>query len=313
MNSLLIRIFLSFWLIIAITIGTAALGGYWYAERIRSEFENFDLGDTMLEASEALDQMPGAPASEEWLARIRRQQFRLLFLCSMKIGRICSGVMCRASFIGTLIDTGIRHAGDSNAILTAASPKTCAVRGHIHNYLVPTAKHTLLWYHACPVRIGLSGHVKQHEGIMLLLALISQCRGVLPVGACHHPTGDQTQGRNCVTGRWPGSTCRVAESLGDRRDELGLLARDFDSMAEQVTAHRHAANRIIAEHISHELRSPLARMRVALELAGKTGNPVSWRELDRIDDEAAKTRQPDRADSELHTPGHRQHPTSLSR
>ena len=66
MRSLLIRIFLSFWLIIATTIGTAALTGYWYAERVREEFESFDLGDTMLEASAALE-TGGRPALESWL------------------------------------------------------------------------------------------------------------------------------------------------------------------------------------------------------------------------------------------------------
>ena len=55
MKSLLIRFFLSFWLIIGITIGTAAIGGYWYAESVRSAYENFEFGDSMLEASAALN------------------------------------------------------------------------------------------------------------------------------------------------------------------------------------------------------------------------------------------------------------------
>jgi signal transduction histidine kinase len=78
---------------------------------------------------------------------------------------------------------------------------------------------------------------------------------------------------------------RVAPSLGNRRDELGMLARDFDAMAEKLE--RAAAQQTeLSRNISHELRSPLARLRVAMELAKwKTGELP---EFDRIDDETEK-------------------------
>ena len=69
MNSLLIRFFLSFWLIIGLTIGTAAIGGYWYAERIRDAYENFELGDSILEASAALDS-GGREGLTNWLRNV---------------------------------------------------------------------------------------------------------------------------------------------------------------------------------------------------------------------------------------------------
>lgn len=55
MHTLLLRFFLSFWLIIVITIGTAGVGGYWYAERMRDALESFEIGDSMLQASDALE------------------------------------------------------------------------------------------------------------------------------------------------------------------------------------------------------------------------------------------------------------------
>ena len=55
MKSLFVRFFLSFWLIIGITIGAAAIGGFWYAERMRDAMESFELGDSMLDASAALN------------------------------------------------------------------------------------------------------------------------------------------------------------------------------------------------------------------------------------------------------------------
>ena len=51
-----------------------------------------------------------------------------------------------------------------------------------------------------------------------------------------------------------------------RRDEIGDLARTFDTMAEQIRRLR-AAERELLGDVSHELRTPLARMRVVLELA----------------------------------------------
>ena len=51
MRSLLVRIFLSFWLMIVITIAAAAGVGFYYAERARSAIERFEVSDAMLEAS----------------------------------------------------------------------------------------------------------------------------------------------------------------------------------------------------------------------------------------------------------------------
>ena len=55
-----------------------------------------------------------------------------------------------------------------------------------------------------------------------------------------------------------------AESL--RRDELGQLARTFDRMADRIETLLAAERRLLLD-ISHELRSPLARLGVAIELA----------------------------------------------
>ncbi len=51
-----------------------------------------------------------------------------------------------------------------------------------------------------------------------------------------------------------------------RKDELGDLARTFDRMAERLETLLSAERRLLLD-ISHELRSPLARLGVAIELA----------------------------------------------
>jgi signal transduction histidine kinase len=76
---------------------------------------------------------------------------------------------------------------------------------------------------------------------------------------------------------------RVSAGLEGRRDELADLARDFDAMADQLRANRGAITRLLRD-ISHELRSPLARMRVALGLARQPPADLS-RQLDRLERE----------------------------
>jgi len=51
-----------------------------------------------------------------------------------------------------------------------------------------------------------------------------------------------------------------------RNDELGQLARDFNGMAERIEA-LVTHDRGVLQDLSHELRSPLARLQVILELA----------------------------------------------
>src|SRR5947209_23311 len=69
----------------------------------------------------------------------------------------------------------------------------------------------------------------------------------------------------------------------DRRDELGQLARTFDRMAERIETLLSAERRLLLD-ISHELRSPLARLGVAVELARSGDNLDST--LDRIQKES---------------------------
>ena len=58
----------------------------------------------------------------------------------------------------------------------------------------------------------------------------------------------------------------------NRRDEIGELARAFDRMAERIET-LLAAERRLLQDVSHELRSPLARLGFAVELGRTGGDP----------------------------------------
>jgi len=75
--------------------------------------------------------------------------------------------------------------------------------------------------------------------------------------------------------------------VGRSKDEVSQLVHDFDTMAEQIEKLVNAQSRLLKD-ISHELRSPLARMTVALELARQRTGTEAEGVLDRISLEASR-------------------------
>jgi signal transduction histidine kinase len=64
-------------------------------------------------------------------------------------------------------------------------------------------------------------------------------------------------------------SARAGAGFEGRRDEIGDVVRDFDSMAERIESLVQSQRQLLSD-ISHELRSPLARLNVALELARRS-------------------------------------------
>ena len=82
-------------------------------------------------------------------------------------------------------------------------------------------------------------------------------------------------------------SARVGGRVVKRRDEIGELARDFDAMAERLENLLGSQRRLLRD-VSHELRSPLARLRVALELARDRAGSAAGGPLDRMEHEAGR-------------------------
>jgi two-component system sensor histidine kinase CpxA len=83
---------------------------------------------------------------------------------------------------------------------------------------------------------------------------------------------------------------RVSHSLIKRRDEIGYLGRDFNLMAGRIESMVELQRRLLRD-ISHELRSPLTRLGVALELVRRRAGPESGPGLDRIARESESINQ----------------------
>lgn len=79
---------------------------------------------------------------------------------------------------------------------------------------------------------------------------------------------------------------RLWPQMRRRHDELSMVARDFDAMVERLAVLVKAREELLHD-ISHELRSPLARLQLATGLARQTPESVNA-SLDRIDEEAQR-------------------------
>jgi two-component system sensor histidine kinase CpxA len=84
---------------------------------------------------------------------------------------------------------------------------------------------------------------------------------------------------------------RVPNPDGEERlfggDEIQELVHDFNFMAERLER-LVGAQKILVRDVSHELRSPLARLSVALELAREESPPAMRGHLKRIETEAGR-------------------------
>jgi signal transduction histidine kinase len=278
MRSLLLRIFLSFWLIIGITIGATSLAGLWYAERAQTAFDNFQRGDSLVEASTALEEN-GRDGLVRWLQDQPGNTSRLVFVID-KDGKDILGRRV-SPHIANILERQRRHSrgGDRsrseprNLRWARSLTQLVSAEGEVFTVVVTPPQGPPFYWNRLPV-----------GGLLLLLALIvSAGISYLLARAITSPVRKL---RDATVSIAAGDLRqRVSSTLGPRRDELGRLARDFDAMAEmlQKSADRQAE---LTRNISHELRSPLARMRVALELERKKS--ATSADLERIDEEIGR-------------------------
>lgn len=273
MKSLLIRFFLAFWLIIGITISIAAISGYWYAESVRNAYENFALGDSMLEASAALNSA-GREGLTIWLKNFPEARGLQILVLDRSgkdlLNRPVPGMLRRMlSHKRQLMRQPDRLRNDPKNLMRARPlSQLIGPDGQRYTFIVTPPGKGLLF-----------GRALLPRSILLALALaVSALVSLLLARAMSRPVRELRDATKLLAeGNFDS---QVASSVGRRKDELGLLARDFDTMADNLR--RSAAQQIeLARNVSHELRSPLARLRVALALARRHAGDLP--EFDRID------------------------------
>ena len=123
-------------------------------------------------------------------------------------------------------------------------------------------------------------------GLGLLIAIVSS--GLVCYILARYLTGPVVRLRTATQQLAAGDLSARAQAPPlRRRDEIAGLVRDFNSMAARLEDLVNAQNRFLND-VSHELRSPLARLNVALGLARQRSGPDAQTALERIELEAER-------------------------
>jgi two-component system, OmpR family, sensor histidine kinase CpxA len=103
-----------------------------------------------------------------------------------------------------------------------------------------------------------------------------------PLARLRKAAGELAAGKLTARVAWPAAR---SQFLG--RDEIQSLMHDFNHMAERLES-LVDAQKLLLRDVSHELRSPLSRLSVALELAREDADAAMAAHLDRIEREAGR-------------------------
>ncbi|HEX4321755.1 MAG TPA: ATP-binding protein [Acidobacteriaceae bacterium] len=103
-----------------------------------------------------------------------------------------------------------------------------------------------------------------------------------PIGSLREAARQLAAGNLRARAKWP-----KGRQNPRTRDELWGLVYDFNDMADRLET-LVDAQMLLLRDVSHELRSPLARLSVALELAREEAQPGTEVQLDRIGREAER-------------------------
>jgi len=124
----------------------------------------------------------------------------------------------------------------------------------------------------------------QTQGLRLLVVLLTG--GIFCFWLARYLTKPLAKLRTTTNQLAQGNlAARIETNLTKRRDEIGELGQDFNGMAERLESMVKAQQRLLGD-ISHELRSPLARLGVALGLARQRSGTEASGSLDRIERES---------------------------
>lgn len=137
-----------------------------------------------------------------------------------------------------------------------------------------------------PVRSGISRMLDERVTWTLLALIVS---GVLSLYLAYSLSRPlkllRITSRSLASGRLES---RVPASVSRRADDIGQLGHDFDDMAERIQSLIEAQQKLLS-NISHELRSPLTRLQIALGIARQRAtDDSSAPQLDRIEREAQR-------------------------
>lgn len=277
MHRLYWKIFLAFWLSLVFFVAVTLVAASYYLQqtRARAADENpHERHMTLIREARGIARSEGIAGLERWLAQLDRREATPYYLLDEQnrdlLGRPLSPEL--AFRVGRQGD----HMGQMGNMMMRQAMAIRVADGRSF-VLMPDFQGVSLW--------RVLGRPRVFALPLLVTALLS---GLLCYWLARYLLRPVKELREATQAMAAGDFAqRVAPGLGGRRDEIADLAHDFDHMAARIEQLVSAQMQLLGD-ISHELRSPLARLVVALELAQQKQGGAASAEFERIALEAER-------------------------
>jgi|HubBroStandDraft_6_1064221.scaffolds.fasta_scaffold07161_6 two-component system sensor histidine kinase CpxA len=278
MKSLFLKIFLSFWLAQALIVALVVLATVVFRPQTESPFWDYIKTSTTDQLVQAYE-TGGAPVLTARIDQLGNSLRLKAYLFDDQgrelTGRPAPGWASRLSRGLDPQDVGFLHRFSPRRFVS--QEVTTAGGGHFIMVAEVPPRPWLPLLRQKPPGTGLV--------IMALAVLVS---GIVCYFLAGYLTSDVRRLRAATQQLAAGDLrARADAPKGRRRDEIAELVRDFNTMAARLEDLVSAQARLLND-ISHELRSPLARLSVALGLAWQRSGEEAHGALERIELEATR-------------------------
>jgi len=276
MRSLFLKIFLSFWLAQALIVALVVAATIFFRPQTESPFWEFVKGHTTNQLMQAYES--GGPAGlnrklDEFNTSLKLQAFLFDDQGKELAGRVAPEWAHRLSRGLDPQSTGFFHRFNARRFVTQ---QVTAADGH--RYVMVAEVPPRPWLPLLRQRPPGAG--------LEILAMAVLVSGMICYLLARYLTSDVRRLRAATQQLAAGDlSARADAPRGGRQDEIAQLVRDFNTMAARLQDLVNAQSRLLND-ISHELRSPLARLSVALGLAWQRTGPDAHSVLERIELEA---------------------------
>lgn len=278
MHSLYWRIFRSFWLAIVLILAGTVTVAVSAAIQRRDEVPWVQRGELFAQADDAFE-TGGPDALHDWLQSIAMDP---AFSRTYVVGPNGRDLLDRPlpHFLREVPRNGRTKHGTKTIHSGAIAPVGGALvlvapdGSTYHVVIGPLHEHGLLF-----------GELQLPAVAAATLAIALLVSTVICFFLTRHLVGPIDRLRQATREMSAGNlSVRMSPRLKGRQDDLALLAADFDNMAERVQSLLESKQQLLRD-VSHELRSPLTRLQLALSLARREDGGVE-RQLTRIAAEA---------------------------
>ena len=275
MRSLFWRILASFWLAIALVAGLSILLGHMLNQDAWILSRHPGISNLAQQWTERYETQ-GADAAQDFLERRKRR-----YHIDVQVLNESGDPVVRGTFPRRAAAWEARqHPGQDTLpwrrlTVEYTSPKTADTYLLIYRIPHPELdawhRQSLIW------PLSALGIALVVLTLFSLLVTLSITRPLSRLRVAVHDLGQTTYQQNSLA------------RLASRRDEFGVLATDFNRMGARLQS-LISSQRQLLRDVSHELRSPLARLRIALALAERASPeereklwPRLTRECDRLE------------------------------